>query len=117
MQFLFLNVNEILIGILNEAQACKVDEAKYTASFSFEECADFSFDDVYYVGFNDIDGNLVFYEVRDIKRSNASGIVSIEAEHAAFAELLEEVCEGKAVQGATAGYAAGRILEGSRWRI
>lgn len=117
MQFLFLNVNEILIGILNEAQACKVDEAKYTASFSFEECADFSFDDVYYVGFNDIDGNLVFYEVRDIERSNANGIVSIEAEHAAFVELLEEVCEGKAVQGATAGYAAGRILEGSRWRI
>lgn len=117
MQFLFLNVNETLIGILNDAQTCKVDEAKYTASFAFEENALFSFDDVYCVGFEDIDGNLVFYEVRSVERNNASGIVTISAEHAAFAELLENVCEGKAVSGATAGYATERVLEGSRWRV
>lgn len=118
MQFFFLNVDETLIGIQNSAQICKVDEAKYTASFAFEETADFSFDDVYYVGFHDIDNNLVFYEVRDLQHSStANGIVTIEAEHAAFAELIDEVVEGKSVQGATAGYAAGHILEGSRWHV
>lgn len=118
MTFFFLNQDETIIGTLNESEVCRVDECNFTAEFSFMESSDFSMDDAVYVGFEDIDGNLVFYEIGILKRdSSMPGLVNFDAEHAAMSELLQQVVEGKAVTGAMAGFAATRVLEGSRWTV
>ena len=118
MTFFFLDQNETIIGTLNESEVCRVDECNFTAEFAFVETPDFSMDDAVSVGFEDIDGNLVFYEIGIVKRDSDNPLlVSFDAEHAAMSELLQQVVEGKAVTGAMAGFAAARILEGSRWDV
>lgn len=117
MQFYFLDNDEKIIGTATEAITCKVDEVKYTASFSFAETDAFSFDDVKHVGFYDIDNNLVFYEAINISRKSGGSVVSISAEHDAFRELLSEVVESATATGSTAGYAANEVLADTRWQV
>lgn len=117
MQFFFLDVNEELIGTMNDAQVCKVDEANYTAEMAFEDAPSVPFDDCASIGFEDIDGKLVFYEVVDTYRSDLDGIVHFSCEHAAMSELLDEVITGKAVSAEQAGRAVARVVEGTRWEL
>lgn len=117
MQFFFLDVNEELIGTMNDAQVCKVDEANYTAEMAFEDAPSVPFDDCASIGFEDIDGKLVFYEVVDTYRSDFDGIVHFSCEHAAMSELLDEVITGKAVSAEQAGRAVARVVEGTRWEL
>ena len=118
MTFFFLDQDETVLGVLNSSEKCLVNEVNFTAEFSFQESSAFSMDDAAFVGFADIDNNLVFYELGICTRdSDNPCIVSFSAEHAAMSEMLQQVIEGRAVTGATAGFAVSRILEGSRWTM
>ena len=102
MQFFFLNQDEAVIGVLNDALVCKVHEGAYQAEFTFENSDVFAFDNCAYVGFVDVNAELVFYEIIDIN-PRLDGTTSITAEHAAMTELLQEIVEGKSVDGSEAG--------------
>lgn len=116
LQFFFLNQDEEVVGILNDALTCKVHESTYQAEFTFENTDVFSFEDCAYVGFVDINSELVFYEIIDVNPA-MDGTTSITAEHAAMTELLQEVVESRAVAGAEAGFAVQRVLENTRWTL
>ena len=103
IQFFFLNHDEEVVGVLNDALVCKVHEGTYQAEFTFENTDVFSFDDCAYVGFVDVNAELVFYEIIDIN-PRLDGTTGITAEHAAMTELLQEVVESRAVTAAEAGY-------------
>lgn len=115
-QFFFLNHDEEVIGILNDALKCKVYERTYQAEFTFETTDVFSFENCAYVGFVDINSELVFYEIIDVNPT-MSGTTNITAEHAAMTELLQEIVEGRAVTGAEAGFAVQTVLENTRWTM
>ena len=66
MQFFFLNQDEAVIGVLKDALVCKVHESAYQAEFAFENTDVFSFEDCAYIGFVDVNAELVFYEIIDI---------------------------------------------------
>ena len=115
-QFFFLNHDEEVVGILNNALQCKVHERTYQADFTFENSDVFSFEDCAYVGFVDINADLVFYEIIDMNPT-MDGVTNITAEHAAMTELLQEIVEGRAVTGAEAGFAVQTVLENTRWTM
>lgn len=119
MQFFFFNVDEEVIGILHEAETCRVDEGNYTAELEFRADVDFSYEDAYAVAFEDIDGVLTLWELTEMKASSANGLATINftAELAAMSELLDEVITGKAVSGAQPGYATMRVIEDTRWTL
>lgn len=116
IQFFFLNHDEEVVGVLNDAIVCKVHENAYQAEFAFENTDVFSFEDCGYIGFVDVNAELVFYEIIDIN-PRLDGTTSITAEHAAMTELLQEIVEGKSVDGSEAGYAVSRVIEGTRWTL
>ena len=115
-QFFFLNHDEEVMGILNDALKCKVHESTYQAEFTFENTEIFSFEDCAYVGFADINAELVFYEIIDVNPT-MNGTTNITAEHAAMTELLQEIVESRAVTGVQAGFAVRTVLEGTRWTM
>lgn len=117
MQFYFLDGDEKLIGIMKDAVECKVNEAQYTASMQFPISNDFSFENCSYIGFYDLDDNLVFYEIKSFKVNDRSNIVKFSCEIAAMSELLDKVVTGKSVTGAQAGYATSRVIEDTRWQL
>lgn len=117
MNFIFLDQDENIIGTSRKAHVCRVNEGQYTAELAFEPSSAFSIKDSSYVGFEDIDGNFVFYEIDNAAVGTFDRLIHITATNAAITELMEEIVEGKAVTNVMAGFATNYVLQGTRWSL
>lgn len=117
MNFIFLDSDEAVLGRSRAAHVCRVNEGQYTAELAFEQSSAFSIKDAAYVGFDDIDGNLVFYQIDKAVIGKFDRLIHIKATNAAISELLNEIVEGKAVTDAMAGFATNYVLQGTRWSL
>ena len=110
--------DENLLGTRSDCESFVVEEGEYNLSGSVPIDTDqIAPQTGMVIGFYDIDKRFVLYEIKKVTPSEPAHIFEFYAEHAAMCELLDEVVLSKAVTNSSAGYATGKVLEGTRWEL
>lgn len=117
MDFYILSAAEVLLYIRNDAEEAVHLEDEYLLQVTFPIKETKPLERGQLIGFYDLDGNLQLFEIRVADPREPAHTIYIEAEHAALAELTEEIIEDVRPTDAQASEAVIRALEGSRWEL
>lgn len=118
LRLYFFDANEQLLGTRLDATYFVVEEGEYNLTGRVPIDPDKVRPGTgMLLGFYDLDRDYVLYEIKRIIPQEPLHEIEFYAEHAAMCDLLDEVCLGKAVTNGTAGYATGKVIDGTRWKL
>ena len=114
----FLDKDDKLLFIRDDASDFVVSESEYTLDATFPILNDgHDIQDGMKIGFYDIDGNFVLYEIVRPEKDALDMTVTVAAYHAAMTELLDDVIVDVRPTTTTAGAAVSAALNGTRWAL
>lgn len=117
VETVFLDVSEQVCFVRLDATSFIVDESAYRLDATFPFDKDRMITNGMLIGFQDVDSDLVFYEVINNKINPFDNTVAVYAEHAAMTELRHEVVTDERPSDAQASTAVQCALRETRWQV